>query len=59
MRYDTKLKLQGVAKRLAVAVYDPLSGKIATAQVEIPGEFQELDAGKDSKDLKESKDDNG
>jgi VWFA-related protein len=38
VRYDTKLKLQGAAKRLVVAVYDPLSGKIATAQVEIPGE---------------------
>jgi VWFA-related protein len=38
VRYDTKLKLQGTAKRLVVAVYDPLSGKIATAQVEIPGE---------------------
>jgi VWFA-related protein len=38
VRYDTKLKLQGNARRLVVAVYDPLSGKIATAQVEIPGE---------------------
>src|SRR5436305_2016365 len=31
VRYDTKIKIRGKAKHLVVAVYDPLSGKIATA----------------------------
>lgn len=35
VRYDTKLTLQGKASHLVVAVYDPLSGKVATAEADI------------------------
>jgi hypothetical protein len=35
VRYDTKLKLKGKADHLVVAVYDPLSGKIATAETDV------------------------
>jgi VWFA-related protein len=37
VRYDTKLKLRGKATHLVVAVYDPLSGKIATAETDVKG----------------------
>jgi VWFA-related protein len=35
VRYDTKIKLRGAADHLVVAVYDPLSGKIATAESDV------------------------
>jgi hypothetical protein len=36
VRYDTRLKLHGKARHLVVAVYDPLSTMIATAEADIP-----------------------
>ena len=36
VRYDTKITLKGKADSLVVAVYDPVSGKIATAQAKVP-----------------------
>ncbi|HEV2843271.1 MAG TPA: hypothetical protein VG477_00365, partial [Thermoanaerobaculia bacterium] len=35
VKYETKLKLRGKADHIVVAVYDPLSGKIATAEANI------------------------
>jgi hypothetical protein len=35
VRYDTKIRLRGKADHLVVAVYDPLSGKIATAETDV------------------------
>jgi hypothetical protein len=35
VRYDTTFKLRGKADHLVVAVYDPLSGKVATAEADI------------------------
>ena len=35
VRYDTKLKLRGKANHLVAAIYDPLSGKIATAETDV------------------------
>ena len=35
VRYDTKFTLHGKADHLVVAVYDPLSGRIATAEADI------------------------
>lgn len=35
VKYETKLKLRGKADRLVVAAYDPLSGRIATAEGKI------------------------
>lgn len=35
VRYDTKVKLKGKADHLVIAVYDPLSGKIATAETDV------------------------
>ena len=35
VRYDTKVRLHGGADHLVVAVYDPLSGKIATAETDV------------------------
>lgn len=35
VRYDTKLTFQGKASHVVVAVYDPLSGKVATAEADI------------------------
>ncbi len=35
VRYDTKITLRGDANHLVVALYDPLSGKIATAESDI------------------------
>jgi VWFA-related protein len=35
VRYETKIKLRGAADHLVVAVYDPLSGKIATAESDV------------------------
>jgi hypothetical protein len=35
VRYDTRIKLRGKADHLVVAVYDPLSGKIATAETDV------------------------
>ena len=35
MRYETKVKLRGKADHLVVALYDPLSGKIATAETDV------------------------
>jgi hypothetical protein len=35
VRFETKVKLHGAADHLVAAVYDPLSGKIATAEAEL------------------------
>jgi VWFA-related protein len=35
VRYDTKLKLRKIGQHLIVAVYDPLSGKITTAEADV------------------------
>jgi VWFA-related protein len=35
VKYDTKVKLRGNANHMVVAVYDPLSGKIATAETDL------------------------
>ena len=35
VRFDTTLKIRGNARHLVVAAYDPLSGKIATAQADL------------------------
>ncbi len=35
VRYDTKLTLRGKANHLVAAIYDPLSGKIATAETDL------------------------
>jgi hypothetical protein len=35
VRYETKVTLHGAADHLVVAAYDPLSGKIATAETDI------------------------
>ncbi len=36
VRYDTRLTLRGDARHLVIAVYDPLSGKISTAEADVP-----------------------
>jgi VWFA-related protein len=36
VRYDTKITLNGKAENLVLAVYDPVSGKIATTAVKVP-----------------------
>ena len=35
VRYETKLKLRRMIHHLTVAVFDPLSGKILTAQTDV------------------------
>ena len=35
VKYETKVKLHGKADHLVVAVYDPLSGKLATAETDV------------------------
>jgi VWFA-related protein len=35
VRYETKVKLRGKADHMVVAAYDPLSGKIATAETDV------------------------
>jgi hypothetical protein len=35
VRYETKIKLRGAADHLVAAVYDPLSGKLATAETDL------------------------
>lgn len=35
MRYDTRLKLRKIGQHLVAAIYDPLSGKISTAEADI------------------------
>ena len=35
IRYDTTVTLHGKATRLVVAAYDPLSGKVATAEADL------------------------
>ncbi len=35
VRYETRVKLRGKADHLVVAAYDPLSGKIATAETDV------------------------
>lgn len=35
VRYDTRIMLPGSARHLVVAVYDPLSGKISTAEADV------------------------
>ena len=35
VRYDTKITLRGGANHLVIALYDPLSGKLATAETDI------------------------
>lgn len=36
VRYDTKITVHGDVRHLVVAVYDPLSGKISTAEADVP-----------------------
>lgn len=36
VRYDTKIILNGKAENLVLAVYDPVSGKMATTEVKVP-----------------------
>ena len=36
VRYQTTLKIRGKAKHIVVATYDPMSGKIATAEADVP-----------------------
>jgi VWFA-related protein len=36
VRYDTRITLNGKARHLVAAVYDPLSGKISTGEVDLP-----------------------
>jgi len=35
VRYETRIKLRGAADHLVAAVYDPLSGKLATAEADL------------------------
>ena len=35
VKYETKVKLHGKADHLVVAIYDPLSGKLATAETDV------------------------
>ena len=35
MRYDTRLKLRKMPHHLTIAIFDPLSGKILTAQADV------------------------
>lgn len=35
VRYETRVKLKGAANHMAVAVYDPLSGKMAAAEADV------------------------
>jgi VWFA-related protein len=35
VKYETKVKLRGKADHLVVAIYDPLSGKLATAETDV------------------------
>ncbi|HEX7181575.1 MAG TPA: hypothetical protein VF756_07005 [Thermoanaerobaculia bacterium] len=35
IRYDTRLKLRETARHLVLALYDPLSGNIATAEADL------------------------
>jgi hypothetical protein len=35
VRYDTRLKLKKLPHHLTIAIFDPLSGKIATAQADV------------------------
>jgi VWFA-related protein len=36
VKYETKVTVQGKPKHLVLATYDPLSGKVATSEVDIP-----------------------
>jgi hypothetical protein len=36
VKYETKVTVKGKPKHLVLATYDPLSGKIATSEVEVP-----------------------
>jgi VWFA-related protein len=36
VKYETKVTIQGKPKHLVLATYDPLSGKIATSEVDVP-----------------------
>jgi hypothetical protein len=35
VRYDTKVRLRRTGQHLVLSVYDPLSGKISTAEVDV------------------------
>ena len=35
VKYETRVKLRGKADHMVVAAYDPLSGKIATAETDV------------------------
>jgi hypothetical protein len=35
VKYETRIKLRGKANHMVVAAYDPLSGKIATAETDV------------------------
>ncbi len=36
VKYETKVTIQGKPKHLVLATYDPLSGKVATSEVDVP-----------------------
>jgi VWFA-related protein len=36
VKYETKVTVQGKPKHLVLATYDPLSGKVATSEVDVP-----------------------
>jgi VWFA-related protein len=38
VKYETKITVKGQPKHLVLATYDPLSGKIATSQVDVPAQ---------------------
>lgn len=40
LRYDTKLRLRRVDQHLVIAVFDPLSGRIMTAETDIKGDVK-------------------
>ena len=40
LRYDTKLRLRRIDQHLVVAIFDPLSGRIMTAETDIKGDVK-------------------
>jgi hypothetical protein len=36
VKYETKVTVKGKPKHLVLATYDPLSGKVATSEVDVP-----------------------
>ncbi|MES1210998.1 MAG: hypothetical protein ABUL63_01560, partial [Acidobacteriota bacterium] len=36
VKYETKITVKGKPRRLVLATYDPLSGRVATSEVDVP-----------------------